>query len=244
MLAVVQAFAIMWIYFDIDGWAIHVHAIRRHWISSSVWVFTHLPLSAAFILASSTLSDLVLAHDCINSNPEDLDEVYASRSVEELEQPMRWFYCGGLSTTLVCMAIISTCHIHKKVRNPRITKMSRLTLRVLVATIIVCLPLAHHLTSLSLIVITTSLIAFVLVFDIFGNSCPGEKFWTGGYGNCPETRCKYTARLKIGKRRRAMLEKKLINGEEVRLEDALKRTESMDSQTTLDVNEEWVMGHA
>lgn len=79
--------------------------------------------------------------------------------------------------------------------------------------------------------------------DIFGNSCPGEKFWTGGYGNCPDSRCKYTAKLKIGRKRRAELEKKILNGEEVKLEDAFKRTESMSSQTTLDVGEEWHGGH-
>lgn len=70
--------------------AIHVHAIRRHWLSSSIWITIHLPLSGAFILASSTLSDLVLAHDCVNSPVSELAEAYASKSLEELEQPMRW----------------------------------------------------------------------------------------------------------------------------------------------------------
>lgn len=90
----VQTFTILWIYFDIDGIPVHVHAIRRHWISSVIWISSHLFLSGAFILASSTLTDFVLAHDCQNSNPEDLAEAYLSRSVEEVEQPLRWFYCG------------------------------------------------------------------------------------------------------------------------------------------------------
>ncbi|KAK5951171.1 hypothetical protein OHC33_007924 [Knufia fluminis] len=245
ILVVIQAFVIMWLYFDIDAWAIHVHAIRRHWMSSSIWIVAHLPLSGAFILASSTLTDLVLAHDSVNSNIEDLAEAYVSRSVEELEQPMRWFYCGGLATTLLCMSIISTTHIHKKVHNPRISKAIRLAVRLAVSTAIACLPLAHHLTSLSLLGTTTSLFVFVLTMDVFGNSCPGEKFWTGGYANCPETRCKYTAKLKIGRRRRAELEKKILRGEEVKLEDAVgrSRAESMSSQTTLDVGEEWHGGH-
>jgi len=55
-----------------------------------IWITIHLPLSGAFILASSTLSDLVLAHDCLNSPVTDLAEAYASKSVEELEQPIRW----------------------------------------------------------------------------------------------------------------------------------------------------------
>ena len=85
---------ILWIYFDVDAMPIHVHAIRRSMISSVTWVTCHLPLSGAFILASSTLTDLVLAHDTTNSNAEDLAEAYTSRSHEEVEQPLRWFYCG------------------------------------------------------------------------------------------------------------------------------------------------------
>lgn len=229
----------MWLYFDIDGWSVHVHAIRRSWASATIWVTVHLPLSGAFILASSTLSDLVLAHDTPNSNPNDLASAYKAKSVEELEQPMRWFYCGGLAATLVCMAIISLTHIHKKVTDPRIGKKFRLAIRVGIAIVIACLPLAHHLNSLELIGITSSLIIAVLIFDIYGNSCPGEKFWTGGFGNCPETRCKYMAKVKIGKRRKAMLEKKLMQGEEVRLEDALKRTDSTDSSFTGNSDEQW-----
>lgn len=143
------------------------------------------------------------------------------------------------------MSIISTTHIHKKVHNPRISKAIRLAVRLAVSTAIACLPLVHHLTSLSLLGTTTSLFVFVLTMDVFGNSCPGEKFWTGGYANCPETRCKYTAKLKIGRRRRAELEKKILRGEEVKLEDAVgrSRAESMSSQTTLDVGEEWHGGH-
>lgn len=90
MLVVVQAFAIMWIYFDIDAWAIHVHAIRRHWMSSIAWVTAHLPLSGGFILAASTLAELVLAHDCDNSDPHDLASTYEARSSLEVSQPLRW----------------------------------------------------------------------------------------------------------------------------------------------------------
>lgn len=239
MLSVVQAFAIMWLYFDIDGWAVHSHAIRRSWSSAILWVIAHLPLSGAFILSSSTLSDLVLAHDTPNSDPKELASAYKARSVEELEQPMRWFYCGGLAATLVCMAIISSTHIHKKVTSPRISKNLRLAIRVAVSVIIACLPLAHHLTSLELIGITCSLIVAVLIMDIYGNSCPGEKFWTGGFGNCPDTRCKYMAKVKMGSKRKAMLEKKLMEGHKVKLEDALKRTDSTDSTITGNSDEQW-----
>ena len=144
------------------------------------------------------------------------------------------------------MTIISYTHIHKKIANPRISKTVRLIARIGVAIILVCLPLSH-LNSLSLIGVTTSLFIAVLVLDIFGNTCPGERFFTGGYANCPDTRCKYTAKLKIGKKRRAELQKKLEDGEAVKLEDALRRnvskSNSIGSETTLDVGEEWHGGH-
>lgn len=222
-------------------------------------------MSGAFILASSTLTDLVLAHDCANANAEDLSETYISRSVGELEQPMRWFYCGksyvdssylprntnelslgGLSITLFMMTAISYCHIHKKIDNPRLTKTIRHIIRLCVCVILICLPLAHELTSLDLIAITCCLFIFVLALDIFGYSCRNEKFFTGGWGNCPQTRCQYSAKLKIGKKRKAELEKRFLNGEQVTLEDALHRsmsTDSFGSQTTLDVGEEWHGGH-
>ena len=143
------------------------------------------------------------------------------------------------------MTIISYCHIHKKVTNVRITKSKRLIFRVFVSVILACLPLADHLTSLSLIGITCALFLVVLILDIFGNSCPGERFFTGGIGRCPETRCKYTARLKMGRKRKAELQKRLVEGEGVSLEDALKRsrTDSIGSETTLEVGEEWHGAH-
>lgn len=87
---IIQAFALVWIYFDIDAIPVHVHAIRRHAATTSIWIFSHAFVAGSFILASSTLTDLVLAHDCANSNIEDLAEAYRDGSVEEIEQPLRW----------------------------------------------------------------------------------------------------------------------------------------------------------
>ncbi|KAK5072450.1 hypothetical protein LTR64_005079 [Lithohypha guttulata] len=198
-----------------------------------------------FILASSTLTDLVLAHDCPNSNTYDLAETYRNRNIEKSEEASRWFYCGGLASTLFFTPIISFCHIHKKIPNPRLTKNIRLIIRLCVVVILACIPLAHHLTSLSLIGITTSLFLLVLILDIFGNSCPGDQFFTGGWGSSPDTRCKYTARLEMRKQRRAELQKKLTAGEKIKLEDTLHRSRSgsMGSETTMDVDEEWHDGH-
>lgn len=90
VLVIIQAFTIMWIYFDIDGWGIHVHAIRRHYVSSISWVAAHVPLSGGFVLAAATLAELVLAHDCANSDAHDLSPVNEEESSGEVSQPLRW----------------------------------------------------------------------------------------------------------------------------------------------------------
>lgn len=145
---------------------------------------------------------------------------------------MARFYCGGLAVTLLSMTIINYCHIHKKITKPRITKTNRLIFRLCVVAILACLPAAgDKLTSLDLISITTALFIIVLTLDIFGNTCEGHKFWTGGIGKCPNTRCKYTARIKMGKKRREELRKRMLAGENITLEDALRRRQSQDSST-------------
>lgn len=51
----------------------------------------------------------------------------------------------------------------------------------------------------------------------------------------------------MGRKKRAELQKKMEEGEQVKLEDALRRnasrSESIGSETTLDVGEEWHGGH-
>ncbi|KAK4947358.1 hypothetical protein LTR10_013726 [Elasticomyces elasticus] len=241
-LGLIQAFTFNWIYFEIDAYHVHVHAIRRHWLSSTVWVSAHLPFIMGYVLAASTLSQLVLAHDCRDANPEDLGESYQAKSAPEVAKALRWFYCGGLGVALICMAIISFCHIHKRLAKTRLRKQPRLVIRVCVAIVIICLPLADSLSSLSLIAITTSLVFLVLCLDLYGNSCEGDKFWTGGF--CPKERrkCTYTAHCNFSKRRRRELEARLQRGDKLCLKDYMRSRNtsmsSMDSEETLR-DEEW-----
>lgn len=233
------------IYFEIDAYHLHVHAIRRHLVSACVWVSSHLPFIMGYVLAASTLSQLVLAHDSSNADPHDLGEEYEARSEPEVSKALRWFYCGGLGVALISMALISFCHIHKRVAKARLRKRPRLIFRVCIAIIIICLPLADSLSSLGLISITTALVFLVLALDLFGMSCEGDKFWTGGF--CPEEkkRCTYTANCRLGKQRRREIEKALQRGDKVCLADLLKRNSSrssVDSEETLR-DEEWQGGH-
>jgi low temperature requirement protein LtrA len=100
ILALIQAFVFNWIYFEIDAWGVHVHAIRRHWVTTFTWSVAHLPFAVSFILAASTLSELVIAHDSANTNTEWLGEGYEAASKGEIEPSLRWFYCGGLGVAV------------------------------------------------------------------------------------------------------------------------------------------------
>lgn len=219
ILGLIQAFAFNWIYFEVDQYNIHVHAIRRHWLSSTTWLSAHLPFIMSYVLAAATLSRLVLAHDCADADEHTLGHRYADISAKELEPGMRWYYCGGLGLSLITMSLISFCHVHKKLPYAHIAKRVRLVIRCCIAIIIICLPLAHSLNSLHLISITTSLVVLVLALDIFGNSCQGDKFWSGGFCEAQKKNCRYSAECKVDRRKRKEVEKAMKRGEEVRLED-------------------------
>ena len=193
VLGLIQAFSFNWIYFEIDAYNIHTHAIRRHVLSSMVWITIHLPFIMSFVLAGSSLSRLVLVHDCINTDPETLGEDYIARSEPEISAGSRWFYCGGLGTALICMAVISLSHVHKKIENQRINKRPRLALRVAVGIALICLPLSESLTSLQLIFTTTGLVVLTLMFEVGGSTSKNNSFWRD------KRKCKYSAECRVRK---------------------------------------------
>lgn len=59
-------------------------------MSSTAWITTHLPFVLSYVLAAATLSKLVLAHDCADTDVEDLGDLYQGRSVPKLEDGLRW----------------------------------------------------------------------------------------------------------------------------------------------------------
>ena len=226
VLGLIQAFCFNWIYFEIDNYGIHVHAIRRHWFAGLLWSNCHLPFIMGYILAASTLSRLVLAHDCANADPETLGEEYLEESDGHVGHGLRWFYCCGLGIALIFMAIISASHTHKKLPRSRLNKRPRLAIRVCIAIAIICLPLAKSLTSLQLIATTTSLVVCVLSLDLFGNTCQGDPFWLGGFRHDELRDCTYTSHCPIGKRRRRELQKAYARGEKVGVADVVKPSPS------------------
>ncbi|KAK5997012.1 hypothetical protein PT974_02361 [Cladobotryum mycophilum] len=177
VLGMMQAFTFNWIYFDIDGSSINLHAIRRSAFSAGLWGFAHLPFIMSYIVATTGLSRLVLASDVPNTNPEQLTEGYRLAAEEGFGNGVRFFYCQGLAIALLSMAAISFSHEHRKPPTLRLNKHIRLANRVAVCIIMFFLPMAHSLRSLDLISITLGLTVWVLTIELWGKSCTDDPFF-------------------------------------------------------------------
>lgn len=193
-LGLIQAFSFNWLYFEIDSWNLHTHAIRRHHVSSMIWTIFHLPFIMAYVLAGAALSRLVLAADCHDANVDDLTDAYTDSSKPEVSSALRWFYCAGLGVALLCMSIISLSHIHKEFDGERIEKRYRLSVRVSMAIILIFLPLADSLSSLALVSISTGLVSLTLMIDVYGSTSIHDEFW-----KCT-SQCSYRANCPIKRR--------------------------------------------
>lgn len=223
VLGLIQAFAFNWLYFEVDTFNMHVHAIRRHFISAFVWLSAHLPFVMAFTLAGSALAKIVLATDCPGAAMEDLQEIYAAKSVDVIPEGLRWYYCGGLSIALICMGLISLSHTYKIPPDVRLGKPYRLGVRFAAAIAILLLPLAREkLNSLQLVATTTGITLFVLNVELAGSACVHEAFW--GFNLKGQAvghrKCTYASRCHVSRKE---LEAKFKNGEIVKVEEIARR---------------------
>lgn len=175
VLGLTQAFCFNWMYFEIDGSNLLVHAIRRKIWTSFAWTISHLPFIMAFVLGSGGLSKLVLALDTPDSDPAGLAEASLEKAEVDIPQGIRWFYCAGYAVALAFMGFISMSHNHKESETLRLRKRWRLSGRFVVCIIMVFLPLADNLNSLQLVGIMTGLIVFALGTELLGASCCKEK---------------------------------------------------------------------
>lgn len=197
ILGLMQAFTFNWIYFDIDGRNINLHAIRRSPITAGLWGFSHLPFVMGYIVATSALSRLVLATDVPGTGSNQLAEPYRDSAEDHFNSGVRFFYCHGLAIALLCMAAISFSHEHKKQPTLRLNKSIRLANRIAVCIIMFFLPLATSLRSLDLISITLSLTVWVLIIELWGKSCRDDPF-IGEKDGCCITYCARCKKNDVG----------------------------------------------
>lgn len=113
------------------------------------------------------------------------------------------------------VAAISMSHIHKEFEGQRIAKRHRLAVRVAIAIVLICLPLAHDLSSLKLISTTTALVAFVLTVDLYGSTSVLDDFWRD------KKMCKYSAECHMKKKD---IETAFANGDTIAVGELSKGT--------------------
>ncbi|KAK4143596.1 uncharacterized protein C8A04DRAFT_12290 [Dichotomopilus funicola] len=179
ILGLTQAAVFNWLYFDIDGSTLRVHAIRRSVQSSLLWQWSHLPFSMAYILAAAALCKMVVLRDSAATPLDGLTEVYQERSAATLSLGLRLYYCEGLGLALFCMGLIALSHEHKVPAGQcRLPKWARLMNRFAVCVVFCCLPAAGTaLNSLGLIAITTALSVWTLLFELWAKSCRESSYW-------------------------------------------------------------------
>ncbi|KAF1844590.1 uncharacterized protein K460DRAFT_335459 [Cucurbitaria berberidis CBS 394.84] len=217
VLGLIQAFVFNWIYFEIDSFNLHTHAIRRHVFSALTWFSIHLPFVMSFVLSASALAVLVRAHDCPDAPLESLFETFIPRSEDHITQGLRWFYCGGLGISLFCLSVISFTHTHRNIPNQRLRKVTRLLFRVAVSIVIVSLARADF-NSLQLVASTTGLMVCVLIVELVGMSCWGENiFWEE---KCTRDRPSYEANCRV---RREEIDKSVKDGTVLNVEEIARR---------------------
>jgi hypothetical protein len=202
-LGLIQAFIFNWIYFDIDGNNLHVHAIRRSaksgmyklfmslgpaWVTDAatagLWTFAHLPFVMSYILATAALSKIVLATDVANADASTLGSHYSPLAEAPVSDAIRLIYCYGLGIAILSMTLISLSHEHRQPPNLRWQKPHRLANRVVVALIFFGLPWARSLKSQSLVAISMSLVLEILLVELWGTSCPDDPFIGEKAGVC------------------------------------------------------------
>lgn len=178
-LGLLQGYALNWTYFEVDSRNIEVHAIRRHVLSSLLWLGAHLPFVISLGLAGAAMSRLVLAHDCPGADIHDLSELIdpEHKSIGHIEDGLRWIYCAGLGSVALTKVVISLSHIHKEASQARIAKRYRIAYRVLIGLTLIGLSGAYHLNSLQLLGCTTCLICSVVVVEIYGSSDSRSSFF-------------------------------------------------------------------
>ncbi|CAG8551478.1 2016_t:CDS:10 [Diversispora eburnea] len=181
ILGLIIAYSIHWIYFDVDASRQFQHALRRHVFTGCVFTFIHFPLIMSLIAFGTSLGSIMSIIDYLgeeenhSSNIEDPDvssHLLSSREVGSestaFPEPLAWLFCASLAIAMYCMAIIGI--VHKgldSVNLMRIPKYQRITLRIVVGTIFLLLPLAH-LNTLNLVAIVAPLSIFLVVVEAYG----------------------------------------------------------------------------
>ena len=180
VLGLIQAFTLNTLYFEVDSFNLHIHAIRRASWSALLWMMLHLPLVLSYVISFSALSRIVLMNDSPGASLDDLAPASQLKSSSEIESGLRWFYTAGLGLGMLCLNGIAHSHSYRSVPLPEgstfphaFERRVRRQFRYLIGLAIIFLGFADSLNSLQLISVTTGLVAASAAYEIIGASITG-----------------------------------------------------------------------
>ncbi|KAL7663338.1 Uncharacterized protein ABC855_g4067 [[Candida] zeylanoides] len=167
----VIAYVLFWIYANNSTTRRATHALRRSGTTAILWIYAHLPLVAALVLAADaggeiTASDVTRLskprhHEAASGHPE-----LAGRAEEEINMyALSLFFTGSLCVSLVCLHVIG---VLDKPHDPAdmfvLGRFWRVALRAPIGVIILCLSFAEMNSTVMMGVITVLLLV-LLVFE-------------------------------------------------------------------------------
>ncbi|CAG8519481.1 5356_t:CDS:2, partial [Paraglomus occultum] len=189
ILGLLFAYNLHWIYFDVDASRQYQHALRRHVITGLCFGLIHLPLDMALIAAGVALSAIVQARDfpgassipdgSLTGSSSDLSShlntnsalAYVTSDVEgssAMPKDLIWLFCVSSGVVLYCMASIGMLHKGlDTVDSLRIPKAYRISLRLIIGTIYILLPLGN-LNSLDLVITVSMLSLLLVIIETYG----------------------------------------------------------------------------
>ncbi|CAG8615733.1 16924_t:CDS:10 [Funneliformis caledonium] len=193
ILGLLTAYNLHWIYFDVDASRQFQHAVRRHAFTGILFTSIHFPMNMALIAFGTSLGKMVQLRDFPGSQYIPVEDSVAhleSRATPDsattddagFTSSLRWLYCVSLAISLYCMAFIGMLHKGLDDANYlRIRKSYRISLRFIIGTIYVLLPLSK-INSLNLIIITSMLSLLLVIVEIYGRLRKGLPL----FGNCDD----------------------------------------------------------
>lgn len=166
------AYILFWIYSYGSTAKKATHALRHSGFRAVSWIYLHLPLIAAIVLAADAGGDLckINDHEFSSARREEAGETseMGEGGEEEEEAPLqavKFFFTGGLFVAMVSLGLIGMLDDPKDPKDLHLLPRHwRICLRIPVGIIILVLPFGD-LSTTALMGVITILLAVVLVYE-------------------------------------------------------------------------------
>lgn len=160
----ITAYNLFWLYFNGGTTAKAVHPLRHSAFRAITWIYVHLPLVGAIVLAADAGGDLLL-RDLVY-HEESSEEEHSLHIRETEDEPnlraLSFFFTGGIFVSLVCICVIGLLDDCKDEANTfRVPKFWRIIWRIPAGVLIVCLSLPN--LNITLLMGLVALITAVLL---------------------------------------------------------------------------------